>query len=138
MAPVGDAVRLVDDYELRRGLAQEVAEAAFEPLGRDVEQADFSVSRGAEYLRGLLPVHRAVYRRGADAVLAQRVDLVFHQRYERRYDNGEAARHYRRYLVAERLARAGRHDADSVAARGYRLDELELAFAEAVVAEYFF
>ena len=138
VAPVGNAVRLVDDYELRRCLAQEVAEAAFEPLGRDVEQADFSVSRGAEYLGCIFPVHSAVYRRGADAVLAQRVDLVFHQRYERGDDDGEAARHYRRYLIAERLARARRHDADRVAARTYRLDELELAFAEAVVAEYFF
>ena len=71
----------------------------------------------------------------AQADLGQRVDLVLHQRDERRDHQRRAAEQPRRDLIGERLAGAGRHDADAVAAGQHRVDDLLLAGAERFVAE---
>ena len=52
----------------------------------------------------------------AEADARHRVDLVLHERDERRDHERRAAEEARRDLVGERLPRAGRHDADAVAA----------------------
>ena len=51
------------------------------------------------------------FRPGQEAVGLERVDLVLHQRDQRRYDQGQALEQQRWELVAEALAAAGRqHD----------------------------
>ena len=134
MAPLGDAVGLVDDEQPDVQVAQRAHEAAGgEPLGRHVEQAD---------LTGDDPFHRA--RVAGAAALAvderhlaggDRVDrerLVAHQRDERRDDDREVVAHQRRQLVAERLARAGGHHHERVVVVERGADRLLLPGPELV------
>jgi len=65
----------------------------------------------------------------------QRVDLVLHQRDQRGYHDADARPQQCRDLVTHRLAAAGRHQHDRVAARNNVLDDLELLAAEAVEPE---
>ena len=120
--PLGDAVRLVDHEQPDLGLPDPLEEAGRrEPLRGDVEQpraaADRAVERRAVRRRVLLRVdHR--HLAGRDAL--ERLDLVLHERDERRDDDREVRAHERGELVAERLARARRHDDEHVAARRWR------------------
>jgi hypothetical protein len=72
---------------------------------------------------------------GGYAGEAQCLHLVLHERDKRRDDDRQAALHECGHLEAERLARAGRHDRQHVAAREQRVDHGQLARAEVVVAE---
>jgi hypothetical protein len=65
----------------------------------------------------------------------ERLDLVLHQRDERRDDDGEVVREQRGKLVAERLARARRHHDERVATRERGLARLALAASEAGESE---
>ena len=65
----------------------------------------------------LLGRQRAVVAGGRHAVADQRVDLVLHQRDERRHDQGHAVADQRRGLEADRLARPGGHHDQRIAAR---------------------
>ena len=58
--------------------------------------------------------------------IAQRVDLILHQRDQRRHDDAGAGPDERRDLVAQRLAAAGRHQRQHVAAGEQRLDDRRL------------
>ena len=86
------------------------------------------------------PVARGVLLRvderdppGSDAL--QRLHLVLHQRDERGDDQRQVRPHQRGQLVAERLARAGRHDHEHVAVRQRRADRVLLPGPEALEAE---
>ena len=61
----------------------------------------------------------------------ERVDLILHQRDQRRDDDRHAVEHQRGQLVAEALARSRRKHGERAAAREQRLDHLGLARAEA-------
>ena len=63
---------------------------------------------------------RAVQLRRRDAARGQAVDLVLHQRDQRRDDDGDAVVQERRHLVAERFAAAGRQDYERVAPLQHR------------------
>ena len=65
----------------------------------------------------------------------QEVDLVLHQRDERRDDQRDAVEHERGELVAQALARAGGEDRQDGAAGEQAVDDGLLAFAEGVEAE---
>ena len=140
VAPLRDAVRLVDDEQADAGGAQRLGEARRrEALGRDVEQAHLTGGGprqgGAIGRRVLLGVDdgRAP---GSDPL--EPLDLVLHQRHERRDHHGEVVAHERRQLVAERLARARGHDDEHVARRAgprERLHGLGLSGAEGLEAE---
>ena len=105
VAPLGDAVRLVDDEQAHVRAAQPLGEARRrEALGRDVEQPQVTGDRPCHHLavdRGVLL--RVDQRHGAGRDLGQAVHLVLHQRDERRDDDGQVVAHERRQLVAERL-----------------------------------
>ena len=73
--------------------------------------------------------------RGGDPLIAQLLDLVFHQADQRRDDDRQPPLHDGGELVAEALARAGRHDAEDVLAGQDVFDHLALAGAEFVEAE---
>ena len=95
VAPVGDAVRLVDDQQpAGRGQPRQhlVAEAGVvEPLRADQQHVDLAgVDRGLDRLP-LLDVG-GVDRDGADAGPLGGRDLVAHQRQQRRDDHGRARR----------------------------------------------
>ena len=90
--PLRHAMRLVDG-EQRDLVARQQRQRALlhEPLGRDVEQ----VERAGRELALDCVLRRAVERRieerGFDADVAQRVDLILHQRDQRRDDDARAA-----------------------------------------------
>src|SRR5205085_1553587 len=65
-----------------------------------------------------------------DAAFGELINLIFHQRDERRNYQRNAVAHQGGQLIAERLAAACGHDDDRVAARQHRLDDFVLALAE--------
>ena len=65
----------------------------------------------------------------------QRLDLVLHQRHQRRDHERQVGAHQRGQLVAERLARARRHHHQHVAVRQRGADRIRLAAAEGREAE---
>ena len=72
---------------------------------------------------------------GGNAAAIQFVDLILHQRDERRHDERRAGKHHGRQLVAERLAGAGGHHGEHVASAEDRGNDLLLSRTEFTVAE---
>ena len=107
-----------------------------QPLGRDVERGRARRRRARARSRARFRrVLRRVEERRAHAELQQRRDLVLHQRDQRRDDDPGAGAHQRRDLVAQRLAAAGRHQHQRVAAARRRGRRPRPGAAEARVAE---
>ena len=73
-----------------------------------------------------------------DARCVQPLDLVLHQRDQRRDDERQPRQQQGRDLIAERLARAGWHDGQRVPSGQKGADDLLLPGAEGVVAEISF
>ncbi len=128
--PLADAVRLVDrEVAHRRPLEQAeepLGPLAGEPLRRHVEQTQTAGQGVGAHPVALRRPQGGVVVGGGDAVGAQRVDLVLHQRDERRDHHRQPAVEQRRRLVAERLAAAGGQHHQAVAAAADRLERLEL------------
>src|SRR2546425_5141640 len=135
VAPLADAVRLVHREERRIGARQLLGEAVHDQaLRRDVEQVVAAGAEAAEHLRALRRRLAAVEVRGGHACLAKTVDLVLHERDERRDDDGQALQMRGGRLVAERFAAArGEHD-DGIAPVEDGGDGFALQRKEAVVA----
>ena len=101
VAPLRDAVRLVDDEQPDAGRAQRLGEARRgEALRRDVEQAHLA-GGGARHGRAIDPgvLLGVDQRRAAGGDALERLDLVLHERHERRDHHGE--------VVANRAPAAG-------------------------------
>ena len=140
VTPLTDAVSLVDRHELDTPCAEPSAKRlgplADQPLRGDVEQP---ASSGVEVGVDLAPLgraERAVERRGRDPACHETIDLVLHQRDERRDDETETVGrpHQRRHLEAQRLAAArGQHD-DAVASVEVSRDRGALHGTELAVA----
>ena len=136
VAPLRHAVRLVDREERDRERADELERAVeHEALRRHVEQVEPPAAQVAQHLGRLLGRERGVQHRRRNAVRAQRVDLVFHERDERRDHDGRAVTMQRRHLIAERLAATGGHQYERAAPVDDVLDDLALVGPELVVAE---
>ena len=58
------------------------------------------------------------------------IDLIFHQRDQRRNDQCQTIQHQRRQLIAETLSAAGRHDAEAIPPGENRRDHMFLPGAE--------
>jgi hypothetical protein len=139
VAPVRDAVRLVDHQQPDRGGEQRqqlVAEArVVEPLGRDQQQVDLA---GGEHRADRVPLVAvgAVDRVRSETQPLRAGDLVAHQRQQRRDDQRRAgalrAQQRGRDEVDGRLAPAGALHAQHARAVGDDVvDRLQLAVAEA-------
>ena len=130
--PLGDAVRLVDDEQADVRPPQALEEPGRgEALRRDVEQPHVARHRlldRAAVGRGV--ALRVDERDAARRHALERLDLVLHQRHQRRDHERQVGPHQRRQLVAERLARARRHHHEHVAVRERGADRLRLAAAE--------
>ena len=139
VAPLGDAVGLVDGEARRRKAGEAVQHVRLhQPFRRDVEQAQSALAHLPVGLRRLGPRDRRVERARRHAVEAQCRHLVAHERNQRRDDDGQAFAGERRELVAQGLAGAGRHHRQHILARHQRRDDLRLARPEAVVTECVF
>ena len=117
MSPLRDAMRLVDGEQRKLQARQPLQRAVRQqPLRRDVEQIELlldQVARGAARLRR---VELGMQCAGGDAKLAQRRDLIVHQRDQRRDHYRGAAPAQRRHLEADALAATGRRQHQRVAA----------------------
>ena len=95
VTPLTDAVRLVDgdiaDAELLEQTPESLAAVADETLGRDVQQPAAVFSKARKNAVALVAAELTVQISGGDAVHAKPIDLIFHQRVERRDNQGEAA-----------------------------------------------
>jgi len=108
---------------LQEGLTQQ-------PLGTDIEQIEFIGMQPRQHLTGLLRFQRRIVEGGGHTVGAQRIDLVLHQRDQRRDHNADAAPMQRRNLVAQRLASAGGHQHKGIAPFQQAFDDLLLMGTE--------
>ena len=136
MAPLAHAVRLVDGEQRDLDRAQQLeGRGHHEPLGGDVQKLEATGPQVAQDRRGLICREGRVQELGGDAVGVQGVDLVFHERNQRRDDDRGAGAMQRRDLEAERLAAPRGHEDERVAAGDEVLDDLALVRAERVVAE---
>ena len=113
VAPLRDAVRLVDG-EQRDPRTRELGEEALvvEALRCDVEKLQRAGAEPVEDLALLGGVEARVEPRRVDPASLQEVDLILHQRDQRRHHDRHPLQQQRRQLVAEALARAGREDGE--------------------------
>jgi hypothetical protein len=136
VAPLADAVGLVDREKLgleRRQKRLEVRRE--EPLGGDVEQSVEADLELADDLTLVGGAERAVQHRCVDPLVAQLLDLILHQRDQRRDHDRQPAGDRRGELIAQRFARPRRHNAQHVLAAQDVLDHLPLGRAELIKAE---
>ena len=137
VTPLGHAVRLIDGEQRHRAaVEQPQGGLGPQPLRRQVEQVELAVQEGVLDPAALVGILRGVEEAGPHAEHGQRVHLVLHERDQRRDDHAGALAHQRGDLVAQRLAAAGRHQRDRVAAGADMLDDLLLLAAEGVVTEH--
>jgi hypothetical protein len=137
--PLRDAVGLVDDEQADVHVAQRVEEAGRgEAFRGDVEQLDLARhgpgDRRAIGDRALLGVDE---RRPARDGALEALDLVLHERHERRDDDRQVRAHERGQLVAERFARPGGHHHQEVTPGERGADRLRLPGPERGEAEVF-
>src|SRR5882724_9077891 len=128
MAPLGDAMRLVDCEE-RDPRTRELREEALvvEALRRDVQKLESPGAEPLEDLALLGGVEAQVEPLGVDPAALQEVDLILHQGNQRRHYYRHPIEEQRRQLVTETLARPGRKDGKCGPSGKKRLDDLFLA-----------
>ena len=118
VAPLRNAVRLVNSDQRQPQPGQPVDRAVAEqPLGRDVEQVEALLDQVARNGSGFRRIKLGMQRAGVDTDLAQRGNLVIHQRNQWRDDHRGAGPTQRRNLIADAFAAAGRHQDERVAAK---------------------
>ena len=130
-------MHLVDDDEPDAGGRERLHEVATaETLRRSEQERDPARGDRAEPRLDLVRRQGRVDDRGPlGDRRRQLVDLVLHQRDERREDDGGAGEEHRRELVGQRLARARRHERKGVAPGEGAADDLFLSGPEVVEAE---
>ena len=129
-------MRLVDGQQRDFGALEQVERFGFhQPFGRDIDEAQLAARDALEDRAVLGRIVRRVERRRRDAVAAELRHLIAHQRDQRRHHDGEPVAQQRRQLVAQRLAAAGRHDREHVAAVEDGGDDLGLAGPKGLEAE---
>jgi hypothetical protein len=129
-------VRLVDSEQCHACLFEQALEARREQaFRRHIQQFQLPGYEIAFDLHRRCTVEAGVEERRRDAELLQRRDLVLHQRDQRRHHHRAALAQQRRDLVAQRLAAAGRHQHQRVAARHDGVDDGRLLAAKRGVAE---
>jgi hypothetical protein len=132
--PLAHAVRLVDHEEADLGGSEPISEPRrCEALRRHVQHSHLA---GERALEGAAVRARVALRVDQLGAATEALDLVGHQRDERRHDDREPAVEDRRKLVTEGLPGAGRHHEQDVPSRDDRLDRLALAGPEPRVPEF--
>ena len=134
--PLADAMRLIHREQRHTNRAQALRGGAHvEALGRDVEQLHLAPFRSRESARHLRARERGVDERGRQVACGERIDLVLHQRDERRDHDGEPGKHQRGHLEAQGFSAASGQNDQRVALLQHRLDGALLSGAEVRVAE---
>ena len=106
-----------------------------QPFGRDIQQAARTGLGGIQGVGHFRGRHGGIDAGRGYARLGQRADLVLHQGDQRGNDQRQAVQQQGGYLIADRFAGAGRHDAQRVAAGEDGLHQLALPRPERIIAE---
>src|SRR6185436_5231343 len=123
VAPLRDAVCLVDGDEAGRVLLEERAElVARERLGRGQDEERSAIRQSGERLAALGDTDRAVQSDRRNTVLHQLLVLVLEQRQERRHDDRRAIDEEGGQLIAERFPTARRQDEQRILAAEHAED----------------
>jgi hypothetical protein len=136
VAPLRDAVRLVDHHQVHLHLPQQVDELGHRQPLRGAEH-DLALGGGDRLERGrlFLVAQAAVDLDRAHAELLELFELVLHQGNKGRHHDRHPVEDARRNLVAQRLAAAGGHDCQRVFAVQNAIDHSLLAVAQVLDAE---
>ena len=139
MTPFADAMCFID-----RDLGNVPVERALQkrfkhqPLRRDVQHAVVSAMQPAPACNRFLSLQRGIQKRCRNPAGLQRIDLIFHQRNQRRHDNRKPIAHQSGQLKTERLAATGRHQHKHIPPGERIANDLLLQRPELVVAEMLF
>ena len=135
LSPLRHAMRLVDRDQRDRQRPADLDEPlADKPLRRDIDDLVDAVRHIVERLVVLSIGKRAVEICRANAGGRQRVDLILHQRDQRRDDQRDPVKQKPGHLIANRLSGAGRHDRQRVAPVEDTVNNLLLSRAKPLVA----
>ncbi len=135
--PLRHAMGLVDRKQGDVSAAEQgKAARRQQPLRRDVEQIQIAGDEPRLDRGGFFKGQRGIQHRRPDAGLEQACDLVAHQRDQRRDDDAAALSQQGRQLIAQRLAAAGRHQHQAIAAVRDMPDDLFLRAPKARQAEH--
>jgi hypothetical protein len=135
VTPDRKTVRLVDREEAHLHAPDPLAEGqAVEALGGDVEELDLALLRHAEALLRLTRRQRRVDELGRNPLCFQALDLVLHERDQRRHHQGHAGQQHRAGLVDHALPGSGREHRQSVPAIQDGFDDLTLLGTEVLVS----
>ncbi len=136
MPPLADAMRLVHGDGLHPGAAQHRhGRPGRQPLGRHVKQPQFARIQRPHHLGVLFLGIAAGQGGGSDARFGQCTDLIAHQGDQRRNHHRQPVPYQCGQLIAQRLAAAGRHDRQHVAAGRDGIHDLFLPRPKGVEAE---
>lgn len=136
VAPLRDAVRLVDGDESGRTFREHLGKAGnTQALGSDKQEVECTGEVVGAGLAGDGAVKAGVDARNAEVECGEFGDLVFHQRDERRDDERRSTKSDGGKLVAERLPCPGGHDEQQVAAFDCSATDRFLVGAKALEAE---
>ena len=136
MAPLAHAMGLVDGKERDLDARKHIGKAGGRhPFRRHIEQVEFAIAQLPAHLGGFLRRQRRIERSGRHARLFQRLDLVAHQRNQRRHHDTNARPTDGRDLEAHGLAGAGGKQHDRVAAADQVIDDIGLLAAKAAMAK---
>src|SRR3954453_6124001 len=120
-------MRLVDSEECDPSTSELRDEAlVVEALRGDVEKLQRTGPEPLEDLALLCAAEARIEPRRRDSAALEEVDLILHQRDQRRDHDCQALEEQRRQLVTKALARAGREDGERGPAREERIDDLLL------------
>ncbi len=137
VAPLADAVRLVDGQERDRRARQAVQHPGLhQPLGRDVEEIEPALVDRPPGRLAPVGVGVGIEPRGGDAGLLHPRHLIGHQRDQRRDHQPQTWPYDRGDLVAEALAAPGRQHRQGASPRQHFADDLALVAAEVRMAEH--
>ena len=118
-----------------RQMVEEVIQ--HQPCWCDIQQANLSGTATGHHLLLLLAGLRGVKTGRRHAVGEQLVNLVFHQRNQRRYHDRQAIKYQRGHLIAERFTATGRHYHQAITTFQHGFNDGFLARTELLVAKGF-
>lgn len=129
-------MRFVDGKQ-RQIAAGEIVQERFgqQSLGRDIDQVVFARTHATLDTDGFGHRQGGVESSRPHAQLPECLDLIMHQGNERRDDDPDALAAQRRYLITQRLAAAGGHQDQGVAAADHMVNDFGLLAAKGIVAE---
>ena len=129
-------MRLVDREQRYFGALEKIERVGFQQtFRRHIDETQFAARDLIEDRAVFRRIVRRVQRRRGDAIAAQLRHLIAHQRDQGRHYDGEAVTNERRQLIAQRLAAAGRHHRQHIAAVENGGDDVALPRPEGFEAE---